>query len=184
MKPVMTSVAGAAVAMRPRADQLRELRARLLPLHGRAERPPLDHDAAARVDPLHALAHAALAADSGRTDASTRSRQSRRSDRGHALRRRAHHARGLQHPRKIGAVAIEFGQVLGRRCAHRAARRRWRHDAPAGPPAARASSHRVARPAPPARSSSSVTPLQADSTTATRACACGARRRTATPVTR
>ena len=96
------------------ADQLIELRARLLPLDGRAERPPLHHDAAARIDPLHALAHTTLPQI---TVEQTRRPYFAKAGRqiGHALRGRSHHARGLQDARKISAVAVELGQVLGRR---------------------------------------------------------------------
>ena len=130
-------------------EQPFELRARSLPLHGRSERPPLHRDAAARVDPLHTLAHATLL--------EIAAEQPRRPDFAEAGRRDP-----TRSGRPSASGSWSAARPPGRRCPDRtppgtqpprvlpAVRRRCQHAARAPQPGAPASLNPAVPPTPPA----------------------------------
>ena len=106
MKPVMISV-----PLKSAAHQRRELGARFVPLHGRAQRTPLDDHGLARVDPLHvARAFAArreeFAEQLGGPDLAVAGDQV-----AHVLRGRARELHRVQDAFDVVTVAVEAGHV-------------------------------------------------------------------------
>ena len=147
-------------------DEFAQLRARLLPAHARAHRPPLDQQRPARVEPLHVARRRGDAAGA-RTAASTRARRSPRSGRASWSRRCGPGARSAG-CRRCRAGRPRARRRTRRRARPRAVRPRCRRGAGAVPAGGRRASGEPCSASVTSDSSASVTPRQADSTTALR----------------